>query len=264
VTGGAPLTLEGVTVAYDRAPVLDLARLVVSPGEWLAVIGPNGAGKSSLLKAVAGLAPATGSIQVGGDELRGIRPAARARRVVYVPQHPHLPAGMSVAEYVLLGRTAHLGYLSAESAEDRDQVGRVIDRLQLAHLADREIGTLSGGEAQRATLARALAQSAPVLLLDEPTSSLDLGHQVGVLELVEELRARDGLTVLCAMHDLTLAGRFADRLLLLVAGRPVAVGAPDEVLTEEVLAHHYGTPVRVIEDPDGGRIVVPLGRTERR
>jgi iron complex transport system ATP-binding protein len=252
------LTLEAVTVAYHGITVLHDVGLRVARGEWVAVIGPNGAGKSSLLKAVAGLVRSTGVIRAGDHDLHRARPAARARQVAYVPQQPTLPPGMSVAEYVLLGRAAHLGYLATESQRDRDRARAVLDDLGLDGLADRDVTTLSGGEAQRATLARALAQEAPVVLLDEPTSALDLGHQVRVLELVERLRRERAITVVSAMHDLTLAGQFADRLLLLARGRGVAVGAADEVLTEDVLGRHYETRVRVLDDPTGGRIVVPL------
>jgi iron complex transport system ATP-binding protein len=260
--GRAGLRAEGVSVVYDGFTAVDGVDLDVEAGEWVAVIGPNGAGKSSLLKAVAGLVAATGSVRVGGRELAGTRPAARARHVAYVPQAPTRPPGMTVAEYVLLGRTAHLGPLSVESDRDRTRVRAVLDLLAIEPLAGRDVDSLSGGEAQRATLGRALAQDAPVVLLDEPTSALDLGHQIRVLELVDRLRRDEGVAVVSAMHDLTLAGQFADRLVLLSRGRTAAVGPPAVVLCESVLEAHYGARVRIIDDPGGGRIVVPLRGSE--
>jgi iron complex transport system ATP-binding protein len=255
---GADLEVVGLTVTYDGTPVVDGVSLEVPAGSWLAVIGPNGAGKSSLLRAIAGLVRSTGRIRVGSRDLHGSRPSARARCIAYVPQSPTLPVGMTVAEYLLLGRSAHLGYLASESDDDRDRVRTVLDDLDLAHLAARDVTTLSGGESQRATLGRALAQDAPVILLDEPTSALDLGHQVRVLELVDRLRRELGITVVSAMHDLTLAGQFADRLVLLAGGRARATGPASAVLTEAALAPHYGARVRIVDDGEGGRIVVPL------
>ena len=182
-----------------------------------------------------------------------------------MPQRPHLPEEMGLADYVMLGRTPHLGYLNAETKHDVEAVEVALSKLDLEDFARRPLGTLSGGEAQRAVLARALAQEAPVLLLDEPTASLDPGHAVEVLDVVDELRDGEGLTVVAAAHDLTLAGRYADRLVLLDAGRVVADGSPEEVLTEATLTAHYGAGIRVIEDRDGP-IVVPLrngnGRAE--
>jgi iron complex transport system ATP-binding protein len=177
--------------------------------------------------------------------------------VAYVPQQPELPAGMSVLEYALLGRTPHIGYFGVESDFDRRHCVELLDRLGLSGLADRHLSTLSGGELQRVVLARALAQDAPVLLLDEPTSALDLGRRVDALELVDELRRERGLTVLSAMHDLTLAAQFADRLILLSNGRLIASGTPAEVLDERVLSECFGGRVRVIHDEDGGLLVVP-------
>ena len=161
---------------------------------------------------------------------------ALARLVAYVPQQPELPPEMTVGHYVLLGRTPHIGYFGFETRSDRAVCAELLRSLDLAVMADRRLWTLSGGELQRLVLARALAQQAPVLLLDEPTSALDLGRRVDALELVDGLRHDRGLTVLSAMHDLTLAGQFADRLILLGEGRAVAAGKPDEVLTEETLA----------------------------
>ncbi len=205
---------------------------------------------------MAGLVPHDGEIRVDGASVSSLPPRHLARLVAYVPQQPVLPPDMTVGQYVLLGRTPHIGYFGFESAEDRRVCGGLLDSLDLAAMADRRLATLSGGEMQRLVLARALAQQAPVLLLDEPTSALDLGRRVEALELVDLLRRQRDLTVLSALHDLTLAGQFADRLILLAEGRAVATGKPDEVLTEAILTGHFGTHVRVLR-ADGDLVVVP-------
>ena len=253
------LALRNVTVAYDADPVVVDLDLEVTAGEWLALIGPNGAGKSTLIRAIAGsVGLVTGSVAIDGADPRRLRSRELARRVAVVPQQPSVPVGITVTDYVLLGRTPFIPYLGIESRRDLDAVGAVLERLDLAPLADRTLDHLSGGEFQRAVLARALAQEAPLLLLDEPTSALDVGHQIAVLELVEELRRERGLTVVSAMHDLTLAGQFADRLVLLDAGRAVAHGPAATVLTEDTIRRHYDVAVRILHDEDGGVVVIPL------
>ena len=258
--GGPAIVLDGVGVLYGRGrPVLDGVTLSLESGEWLAVIGPNGAGKSSLLKAMAGLVDHSGAITINAEiETPGDGRPPPAAVVAYVAQRPVLPPGMTVAEYVLLGRSAHLGWLAAESRHDRQLVDDVLDRLALAPFAERSVTDLSGGEVQRVTLARALAQQAPILLLDEPTSALDIGHRIAVLELVDRLRLSGRLTIVSAMHDLGTAGRFADRLALLHEGSLVASGTPSEVLTEPILSRFYDTEVQVVTGADGGSVIVPL------
>jgi cobalamin transport system ATP-binding protein len=248
-------------IAIDRVEVssggrLDGVTLDVPAGGWTILIGPNGAGKSTLLCAVAGLVDHRGSIAVEGCDLRTLSPRRRARLLASVPQTPLLPADMTVAEYVLLGRTAHVGMLGRLGAADRAAAAAASERLDLGSLAGRRLDELSGGERQRAVLARAIAQDAPVLLLDEPTTALDVGRQQEVLELVGQLRAERGLTVLGAMHDLTLAGQYADRLALLDGGRLVAHGTPAEVLTAERIERHYRARVRVT-NVDDALVVVP-------
>jgi iron complex transport system ATP-binding protein len=177
-----------------------------------------------------------------------------------VPQSPLLPPDLPVGEYVLLGRTPYIGPFSSESRRDRAAARRALERLELEPFARRPLHTLSGGEQQRVVLARALAQEAPLLLLDEPTTALDIGRQQQALELVAELRAQGPLTVLSAMHELTLALQYADRLALLSEGRLVAAGAPAEIVTESLLAEHYGAEVQVIANGDGPVAVVPRRR----
>ncbi len=253
------IEVRGLRVTLDHAVILNGVDLTVAAGEWVTVIGPNGAGKSTLLSAVGGLLPFAGTVAVSGTELARLPRRDRARRVATVRQSPVVPPGMTVLDYVLLGRTPYIAPLGRESAADLAAARDVLGRLDLTGLAGRELDTLSGGERQRAFLARALAQGAGVLLLDEPTTALDIGHQQDVLELVDQLRREGGLTVLATMHDLSTAGEYADRLVLLAGGRVVAAGRPADVLTAELLAEHYRVRVRVIPG-DRGPLVVPVRR----
>jgi len=248
------IALESLSVKLGGADVVDDVTAEVGSGEWVAVIGPNGAGKSTLLRAAAGLVDYAGSLRIDGDEVARLPRREVARRVAFVPQTPLLPPAMKVHEYVLLGRTPHIGTFGYESAHDLEAASHALERLDLVAFAERPLATLSGGEAQRAVLARALAQDALTLLLDEPTTALDLGRQQQVLELVARLREQGELTVLSAMHDLTLAGQYAERLVLLSRGRLVADGPPAEIATEELIAAHYGAEVRVVEQ--GGTVAV--------
>jgi len=251
------LTLRDVRVEYGGCAVVSSVDETLSAGEWLCLIGPNGAGKSSLLRALAGLVNFSGSVQLDGGEIRGLSARDLARQVAFVPQEPVLPDDMSVTDYVMLGRNPYISTFGRESAHDRDIVAGLITELSLAVYARRMLGTLSGGERQRVVIARALAQEAPVLLLDEPTSALDLGHQQHALELVDRLCRAKNLIVVSAMHDLTLAGLYSDRLLLLHQGVGVARGSAREVLRSETLAEFYGVSARVIHEQDGTVVVVP-------
>jgi iron complex transport system ATP-binding protein len=252
------LACDGVSVALGGKQVLDGVSLEVPHGEWLNVVGPNGAGKTTLLRLLAGLVrPDAGTIAVEGHDARTLRRRDRALRIGLVPQAPLVPLGMTVAEYVLLGRTPHIRPLASEGRSDLDAARSALDRLELLPLAERAVSTLSGGERQRVLVARLLAQDAPIALLDEPTTALDVGHQQHVLDLVDELRRSHDLTVVATMHDLTLAGQYGDRLALLVGGRVAATGPAVEVLAQEVLSVHYDARVRVIPGDDGP-IVVPV------
>lgn len=246
-----------LTVRYGRRTAVHAFHETVRSGEWLGLIGPNGAGKSSLLQAIVGIVETSGEILVDGSPLSLRSRSRRAALVAYVPQEPVMPADMSGFEYVLLGRAPYVGYFGTESKHDRAMVADVLDRLELAEFADRKLGRLSGGERQRLVIARALATEAPILLLDEPTSALDIGHQQQALELVARLRADHGLTVISAMHDLTLAGMYAERLVLLHEGVVAASGAPEDVLRPETLAEFYGVRVSVHREPDGTLVVIP-------
>ena len=255
------IDLRGVTVALGGRPVVDGVDAAVAEGEWLALIGPNGAGKTTLLRAVAGLVPFTGSIEIGGRPIEELRRSELSRLVAVVPQEPSTPPWMTVAEYVLLGRTPHLGPLAKEGRRDREAAARALARLDLLGYEERRLGTLSGGEKQRVVVARALAQEAQIILLDEPTAALDIGHQQQALELLDLLRAESGLTLVAAMHDLTLAAQYADRMVLLDAGKVAADGVPRDVLTETLIAGHYGASIDVV--PVGGRIAIVPRRGTR-
>jgi iron complex transport system ATP-binding protein len=251
------IELRDVTVRYGRRLVVHGFTDLVRSGEWLGLIGPNGAGKSSLLRAIVGIVPSDGEIVVDGSPLSLRSRARRAALVAYVPQDPLMPDDMTGSEYVLLGRSPYVGYFGSETRHDRAMVADVLERLDLVEFGDRRLGTLSGGERQRIVIARALATEAPILLLDEPTSALDIGHQQQALELVSRLRRAHGLTVISAMHDLTLAGLYSDRLALLHEGTVVASGPAADVLRAETLAEFYGVRVTVHHEPDGTVVVIP-------
>ena len=258
--GPTGIVLREVSVQLGGRDVLQEVSAAVEPGGWTTVVGANGAGKSTLLRAVMGLVDHRGTVEVGGTQTSALSARDRAGHLALVPQSPVLPPGMTVGSYVLLGRLAHMGPFARESKADLRAVGAVLDRLGVAALAPRRLTTLSGGEAQRVAIARALVQQAPVLLLDEPTSSLDIGHQLDVLDLIDTLRREAGLTVLSTMHDLTLAGQYADQVVLLADGKVAASGPPQQVLTEATLSRYYRATVRVLHDGDR-LIVVPTRGT---
>ena len=250
------LVFEEVRVSYDERTALRPFSDTVHAGEWIGLIGPNGAGKSSLLRAIVGLVDHDGVISADARRLDRMHERERARTIAYVPQEPLIPDDMTAFDYVLLGRTPYVGYFGAPSRHDRRVVAEVLDRLRLGDFSGRLLGALSGGERQRVVIARALAQEAPVLLLDEPTSALDIGHQQQALELVAELRATQQLTVISALHDLTLAGTYTDRLIMLHGGEVVASGSAADVLTADRLGTVYHVCVTVDIDPEDGTVIV--------
>jgi iron complex transport system ATP-binding protein len=252
--------VETVSVRVGAKRLLDEVSFAVARGDWVSILGPNGAGKTTVLRALAGLTRFSGRVALAGEQTASLPARAIARMVALVPQQSIVPAEMTVAEYVLLGRTPHFGYLAQEGASDSAIAAAAVVRLGLEPLSRRRLGSLSGGELQRALIARALAQEAPILLLDEPTTSLDIGHQQGVLELVDELRQEGGLTVIATMHDLTLAAQYGDRIILLDNGRVISEGVAAEVLSPERVETLYGASVRLIFDGVRLVAVVPLRR----
>jgi ABC-type cobalamin/Fe3+-siderophores transport system ATPase subunit len=255
------LTMDHLTVQYGSRVVLRDIHLEVVPGEVLALIGPNGAGKTTLIRAASGGFPLTeGTVAVDGLAVRQMPVEVRARRIAVVPQAMRLPESFSVFDTVLMGRTPYMGWLGRESGTDRAIVQSAMERTLTLPLAARRIGELSGGEQQRVLIARALAQEAPFLLMDEPVAYLDIHHQAGILALVCELAHKEGLAVLMALHDLNLAAQYADRVALLAEGRLCALGSPAGVFQPERLSQAYGLPVSVITHPMHG---TPLVVTEK-
>jgi len=242
--------IESLSVSYGTRKVLQSITLEVEAGEVLALIGPNGAGKSTLIRAASGVIPVhAGSVVVDNEDLLTLPAMRRARFLAVVPQAVLMPPAFTVWETVLLGRTPYLNFLGHVSSRDEEIAHQALQKVDAFDLAERRVGELSGGEQQRVLLARALAQSTPILLLDEPTVHLDLQHQVALMEIVRSLARSDNLAVLIALHDLNLAARYADRVALLVNGEIKAVGTPRQVLTPEIISTAYHLPVRVIPHP---------------
>ncbi len=267
-TGLVPvLHVRDLVAEYNRngrtRTALRDVSLAVAPGEVLGLVGPNGSGKTTLIRAVTGaVTPVSGVLRLLGDDVAALSQRERALRAAVVPQAPVLPDAFTALEIVLMGRTPHLRLLQNESTLDLAAVERAMAATSTREFADRPAGELSGGERQRVVVARALAQEAPLLLLDEPTAHLDLGHQAGVLDLVRRLCRDEHRGVLAVVHDLTLAGRYCDRLVLLSAGEVAAEGLPEEVLRSDVLSDVYGAPVDVFPDPRTGRPVVAPSATD--
>jgi iron complex transport system ATP-binding protein len=259
------LEIKSLQVAYGERLVLEDIDLAIHKGELVALIGPNGAGKTTLLRAISGaVRPRRGKIEVAGRDLEQLSVTQRAAYLAVVPQAHDLPQGFTTWQTVMLGRTPYLGWLGKPSPVDSQRVDWAMQRTHLVALRDRPIEELSGGEQQRVLLARALAQDTPILLLDEPTSNLDLHHQSLLLNLVKSLANEQGLAVLMALHDLNLAAIYADRLALLVEGRLRLVGEPEDVLTPQTLAEAYQVPVRVIPHPEYGTpLILPDGHPTR-
>ncbi len=255
------LMCQGVEAAYGSRQVLFGVDLAVQEASWLAIVGPNGSGKSTLLRRIAGLLKGSGTVMVDGLDPGALPRAQASRLVALVPQNPVIPGGMSVLDYILLGRTPHRGAWSFPHTSDHRSVSDVLDDLDLAGLRHRPLTDLSGGELQRAVLGRALAQAAPLLLLDEPTTALDLGHAQEVMELVERRRRTEGTTVVAAMHDLTLAAQYCDRMVLLFEGAVAGEGSAAHVLTAERIDRFFSASVAVMPGPDGETVVVPRGRS---
>ena len=250
---------DKVGVQIGDASILKNVSVSIEPGERIAVVGPNGAGKSTLLSVMAGLRKASGRVLIDGKNINDMSLRERAQILSYVPQQPEMPTGMTVASYVLLGRSPHLSFLGMEGPDDYRIAEEVLAQFDLSEMAQRTLESLSGGELQRCHLARAIAQETPVVFLDEPTAALDLGHQQQVLDRIRRIREERQLTVVMTMHDLSLASQHSDRIILMFEGQIAAQGPPSEVLEPTRLSDLYGAQVKVLKI-DGDLVVVPSVR----
>ena len=243
------LSARGLTVSYGSRPVLRDLDLDIPADRVTTLIGPNGCGKSTLLKSLCDLLPYTGTVELEGRDVRQYRGVQRARRLSLLPQAPVAPEGLSVAGLVARGRHPYQSWLSQWSAQDQREVSRVLEQTGLADLAQRPLAELSGGQRQRAWIAMALAQDTPTMLLDEPTTYLDLAFSIDVLKLVRRLREEEGKTVVMVLHDLNLACRYSDHLVALADGGVAAQGTPSEVITEPLLREVFGLDAMVVDRP---------------
>jgi len=248
------LRIRNLFVQYGDRLVLRDVSLDLRRGEVLALIGPNGSGKSTLVRAVSGVIPvARGNIWADEQDVTHQSPMQRARKIAVVPQAISLPPAFTVWQTVLMGRTPYLNFLGQLSQRDEQIVTQALKRVDVLHLSQRCVGELSGGEAQRVLLARALAQSTPILLMDEPTAHLDLKYQVNILHMIRKLAHDDGLAILLILHDLNLAAEYADRMALLADGQISAIGLAGEVLVADIIGPTYGLPVHIVSHPLHGR-----------
>ena len=256
------LSARGLVAGYGEARILHGVDLDLAAGQITAIVGANACGKSTLLRALARLVPAAaGQVLLDGAEIARLPPRALARRLGLLPQSPLAPEGITVLDLVSRGRFPHQGPFARWSAADEAAVAEALQLTGIADLAERPVEALSGGQRQRVWIALTLAQQTGVLLLDEPTTYLDINHQIEVLDLLADLNHARGTTIIMVLHDLNLAARYADRLVALRAGQVVAAGPPETVLTEALLHQVFGLRARVIADPVSGRpMMLPLGR----
>lgn len=259
------IAVSQVCFDYDGHPVLTGISAEIRAGERVAILGPNGVGKTTLLKLLSGTPhPSKGSIQLDGRDLRAVPRPELARKIAVVPQDLAIPFAFTAREIVELGRTPHLGMLRGFRAHDRRAVDEAMELTDTTGLGNRIINQLSGGERQRVIIAMALAQEPQILLLDEPTHLLDITRQAEILDLVTELNRDRGLTVVAAIHDLNLAGRYFSRLMILHRGTVLAEGTPEAVLCAEIVEKAYGGPVEIMRPGNGSPpVVLPASRKPR-
>ncbi|MEU6352026.1 ABC transporter ATP-binding protein [Streptomyces sp. NPDC047072] len=261
--GGRPdLRAEGLRLAYDDRVVVEDLDLVIPPGRITAVVGANACGKSTLLRALARLlAPKAGSVLLDGRSVHQIPTRALAQQLGILPQSPVAPEGLTVIDLVGRGRSPHQTWWRQWSSGDEEAVNEALRATDMTDLAHRAVDELSGGQRQRAWIAMAVAQDTPVMLLDEPTTYLDLAHQIDVLDLITDLNRHQGRTVVMVLHDLNQACRYADHVVAMKAGRVAGEGAPAEVITAEMVEDVFGLRCVVGEDPVSGTpLIVPMGR----
>ncbi|MCX3288950.1 ABC transporter ATP-binding protein [Streptomyces sp. NEAU-H22] len=262
VGGTSRLAARGVTVGYGGRAVIDELDVAIPPGVITTIIGPNGCGKSTLLKTLSRLLkPARGAVVLDGEDIGRLRTRDVAKKLGLLPQAPVAPEGLTVADLVARGRHPHQSWLRQWSSDDAEVVERALAMTGVSDLADRPVDALSGGQRQRVWISMTLAQGTDLLLLDEPTTYLDLAHALDVLDLVDDLH-ESGCTVVMVLHDLNLATRYSDNLVVMREGSILAQGHPRDVITAELLYEAFGLRARVIDDPVGDRpLIVPIGRT---
>lgn len=256
------LAVRRLTAGYGDADILSQLDVDIPAGRVTAIVGANACGKSTLLRAMSRLiAPRAGEVLLDGASIHHMPTRTLARTMGLLPQSPIAPDGITVADLVSRGRHPHQGLFARWTREDDEAVAAALAATRTADLADRAVDELSGGQRQRAWIAMALAQRTRILLLDEPTTFLDISHQVEVLDLLTDLNQSLGTTVVMVLHDLNLAARYADHLIAMAAGRVHVTGRPDAVLTERMVAEVFGLESRVIVDPTSGRpMMLPIGR----
>lgn len=256
------LAARGVTVGYGGRIVIDELDVAIPPGVITTVIGPNGCGKSTLLRTLSRLLkPTSGTVVLDGDDIVKLRTRDVAKKLGLLPQAPVAPEGLTVSDLVARGRHPHQSWLRQWSSDDAAVVERALAMTGVSDLADRPVDSLSGGQRQRVWISMTLAQGTDLLLLDEPTTYLDLAHAIDVLDLVDDLH-ESGCTVVMVLHDLNLATRYSDNLVVMREGAILAQGHPRDVITAELLHEAFGLRAKVIDDPVGDRpLIVPIGRT---
>ncbi|MGS2804986.1 ABC transporter ATP-binding protein [Nocardia sp. MW-W600-9] len=255
------LAADSVSLGYGERVIVDELSLGIAPSVVTTVIGPNGCGKSTLLKSLGRLLrPREGQVVLDGKAISSMKTKDVARVIGMLPQTPVAPEGLTVADLVARGRHPHQSWLRQWSADDETEVAAALAQTGITDLAERTLDELSGGQRQRAWISMALAQGTDILLLDEPTTYLDLAHSLEVLDLVDRLHAEFGRTVVMVLHDLNLAIRYSDELVVMSAGRIVARGRPADIVTAELLAEVFGLDATVLTDPVSGRpMIVPIG-----
>lgn len=253
------LSTADLSMAYEK-PIFENLNVSIEPGSMTAIVGANGSGKSTLLKALARLQkPSAGAVLIGDKNIATVSPREFAKQVGLLSQHPIAPEGITVRELVMRGRYPHQKLVGRTPKSEIEIVDEVIARAGLADLAGRKLSDLSGGQRQRAWIAMALAQESDILLLDEPTTFLDLSHQLEVLDLLSSLNQERGMTVVMVIHDLNMAARFCDRFIMVADGKIMAQGSPEEVLNPKNLAAAFKILARVIQDPVSKRpMIVPV------
>ncbi|SCE36205.1 ABC transporter ATP-binding protein [Streptomyces sp. DvalAA-19] len=263
--GVSRLAARGVTVGYGGRAVIDGLDVEIPPGVVTTIIGPNGCGKSTLLRTLTRLLrPTDGTVVLDGEDIAKLRTRDVAKKLGLLPQAPVAPEGLTVGDLVARGRHPHQSWLRQWSSDDAGVVERALTMTGVADLADRPVDSLSGGQRQRVWISMTLAQGTDLLLLDEPTTYLDLAHAIDVLDLVDDLH-ESGCTVVMVLHDLNLATRYSDNLIVMRAGQILAQGHPRDVITAELLHEAFGLQATVIDDPVGDRpLIVPIGRTHVR